>query len=184
MMEKVDLLIAEMRLLRTAGPQFRIVHRFRVAGSDCLPGEEIIAVFLVHRGSEHQLRLSLAQRILFDYLARHSRLAQSARQIELGIRADDFYTYHAENAGGHAALTRRIPRSAIKVHIRRLRDALSWVFREAGMGIDSGKVLTVQETVGNEVGYRLKASCHWMHFALNAPDAQVLRGSNEEYSGN
>jgi len=52
-------------------------------GSDCLPGEEIVAVSLMYRGREYHLQLSLALRMLFDFLARHSRLPQSARQIEL-----------------------------------------------------------------------------------------------------
>jgi hypothetical protein len=181
--EKVALLTTEMRHLRSVGPHFRIVHRFRVPGSICLPGEEIVTVFLIYRGREYPLRLSASLRIVFDYLARHSRLAQSARQIELGIRADDFYKYHAKNAGGRAALIRRIPRSAIKVHIRRLRDALSLVFQEAGMGIDPGRVLITQETVGNEVGYQLKASCSWTHIDLNSRDAQPLPGVKGWFSG-
>lgn len=177
-LNKVDLLVAEIAHLRTAGPHFHIVHRFRMPGSECLPGEEIAAVYLVYRGSEYQLRLSLAQRILFDYLARHSRLAQSARQIELGIRADDFYKHHAKNAAGRAAVTRRIPRSSIKVHIERLHLALDVAFHEAGMSIDPGAVLMVQDTAGNEVCLRLKATCNWSHIDLTAPDCQPLLGRN------
>ena len=171
----VDLLIAEMNHLRSAGPHFRIVHRFRMPGVfGCLPGEEVFAVFLVYRGREYQLRLSLAQRLIFEYLARLSRLAQSARQIELGIRADEFYNQHAENAGGRSAVTRKIPRSSIKVHLTRLRQALDHAFHEAGMCIDPGAVLIVQDTAGNEVGYRLKATCSWSHIDLTARDCSPL----------
>jgi hypothetical protein len=131
-LEKVHLLIAEMKYLRSTGPHFRVVHRFRIPGTDCAPGEEIVAVFLIYRGREYRLRLSLAQRILFDFLARHSRLPQSARQIELGIRADDFYKRHAANATGRA-VTRGIPRSYVKVYVRRLHRAFSLAFRDAGM---------------------------------------------------
>lgn len=173
-LHKVDLLIAEIRHLRSAGPHFHIVHRFRMPGSDCLPGEEIVAVLLAYRGHEYQLRLSLALRIVFDYLARHPCLAQSARQIELGIRADDFYKCHARNASRRTVFTRRIPRSAIKVHIGRLRAALLLVFQEAGMGIDPGTVLIAQETVGNEVGYQLKASCSWTHVDLNSRNSKLV----------
>jgi hypothetical protein len=182
-LEKVDLLIAEMRILRSAGPHFRIVHRFRMPGSDCLPGEEIIACFLIHRGCEYLLPLSLALRIVFDYLAQHSRFAQSARQIELGIRSADFYKYHARNANGHVTFTRRIPRSAIKEYIKRLRQALSLVFQAAGLGIDPASVLIAQNTVGNEVGYRLKASVVWSHIDLTAREAQPLWGGNAEQFG-
>ena len=175
----VDLLIAEMNHLRSAGPHFRILHRFHVPGSiGCLPGEEVFAVFLVYRGREYQLRLSLAQRLIFDFLARHSRFAQSARQIELGIRADEFYKLHAKNAAGRAAVTRRIPRSSIKEHMRRLLRALELVFQEAGIGLDPRNVLTAQDTVGNEVGYKLKATCSWSHIDLTASDCQPLWGGS------
>ncbi len=171
----VDLLLAELKNLRKAGSHFCIIHRFRMPGSDCLPCEEIFAVFLVHRGREYHLRLSLALRILFDYLARHTRLPQSARQIELGVRADDFYKKHARNATGRSVLTRSIPRSAVKVYVKRLHRALSWAFQEANIGMDPGDVLIAQKTVGNEVGYQLKARCDWTHIDLTSRNAQPLR---------
>ena len=177
-LNKVDLLVAEIVHLRTAGPHFRIVHRFRMPGSDCLPGEEIVAVFLVYRGREYQLRLTLAQRIVFNFLANHSRLAQSARQIELGIHCGEFYRLHGMNAGGRTVLTRRIPRSSIKEHIKRLHQALGIAFHEAGMCIDPRSVLIVQDTVGNEVGYKLKATVSWTHIDLTAHDYQPLLGRN------
>jgi len=177
-LNKVDLLVAEITHLRTAGPHFRIVHRFRMPGSSCLPGEECFAVFLVSRAREYQLRLTLAQRLIFEYLAKHSRLAQSARQIELGIRADDFFRFHAKNANGRTTLTRRIPRSSIKEHIRRLHYAIELVFQETGLCIDPRKVLIVQDTVGNEVGYKLRATCSWNHIDLTARDCQPLWGEN------
>jgi hypothetical protein len=173
-LDKVDLLIAEMKHLRSAGPHFRVVHRFRMPGSDCLPGEEIVAVSLMHRGREYHLRLSLALRILFDYLARHSRLPQSARQIELGIRADDFYKRHAANATGRTVLTRGIPRSFVRVYVKRLHRAFSLAFRDAGLRIDPGSVLISQKTVGNEVGYQLNASCDWIHIDLASRNCQPL----------
>lgn len=173
----VDLLVAEMNHLRSAGPHFRIVHRFRMPGvTGCLPGEEVFAVFLVYRGREYQLRLSLAQRLIFDFLARHSRLAQSARQIELGMRADEFYKLHAKNAAGRTAVTRKIPRSSIKVHIERLGQALDHAFREAGLNIVPGTVLVRQDTAGNEVCFRLKATCSWSHIDLTAPECLPLWG--------
>ena len=176
-LEKVRLLIAEMKYLRAAGPHFRVVHRFRMPGSDCMPGEEIAAVFVLHRGHEYCLRLPLAQRILFDFLARHSRLPQSARQIELAIRADDFYKRHAANATGRA-VTRGIPRSYVKVYVRRLHRAFSLAFRDTGMHIDPRNVLVSQKTVGNEVGYQLKASCDWVHIDLTSCNCQPLWGGS------
>jgi hypothetical protein len=176
--EKVHLLIAEMKYLRLAGPHFRVVHRFRMPGTECAPGEEIVAVSLIHHGREYHLRLSLALRILFDYLAHHSRLPQSARQIELGIRADEFYKRHAVNATGRTVLARRIPRSAVKVYVKRLHRAFSLAFKEAGMRIDPGSVLISHKTVGNEVGYQLKASCDWVHVDLTSRNSQPFWGGN------
>lgn len=176
---KVDLLVAEINHLRSAGPHFRIVHRFRVPGSDCLPGEEILAAFFLNRGCEYQLRLSLAQRLLFDFLARHSRLAQSARQIEFGICADDFCKHHAKNADRRTVLTRRIYRSAVRVHVRRIHYALSLAFQEAGTSIDPCKVLIVQDTAGNEVLYRLKGTCSWTHIDLTPLGHHPLLGGND-----
>ncbi len=174
---KVELLIAEIIHLRSAGPHFRILLRCRMPGSiGRLPGQEVFAVFLGYRGREYQLQLTLAQRIVFDYLANHCRLAQSARQIELGIRADDFYKFHAMNANGRTVLTRRIPRSSIKEHVRRLHQALGMVFREAGLGIDPRSVLIVHHTVGNEVGFKLKATCSPTYIDLTARDRQPLSG--------
>jgi hypothetical protein len=171
---KVDLLAAEIAHLRTAGPHFRIVHRFRSPGViGCEIGEEAAAVFLVHRGREYQLRISLSQRLVFDFLARHSRLAQSTRQIEMGLNAE-FYTHHGMNAGGRVPVTRRIPRSSIKEHIRRLHQAFGWAFHEAGVAIDPRSVLIVQHTAGNEVVYRLKSTSTVTHMDLTSHDCQPL----------
>lgn len=175
--EKVGLLIAERRHLRSAGFHFRIVHRFHMPGSTgCLAGEEILGVFLLYRGREYCLRLTLAMRILFDYLARHSRFAQSACQIEWGIRADDFYKDNGKNADGRVALTRKITRSAIREYINRIHQSLSLAFQEAGINIDPKNVLTVRETSGTEVLYQLKCTSTVSHIDLTSPNVQPLRG--------
>src|ERR1700678_673412 len=48
--DSVDLLLLELRVLKSQGPHLRIVHRFREPGTLCAPGEEIAVVYLVHRG--------------------------------------------------------------------------------------------------------------------------------------
>lgn len=164
--EEVDLLVAELRELNENGPHFRILHRFRAPGTDCAPGEEVAGVYLVHRGREYFLKLPLALRLLFDYLARHTHLPQSATQIEAGIRAERFYAEHAAAVMGAEKFTRSIPRSYIRVYMERLRLALAEVFRKAGLRIDVHAVLMSQETVMNEVGYQLKASFEWPHIDL------------------
>jgi fructose-1,6-bisphosphatase len=161
--DEVDLLVAEIHETSACGPHFRIVHRFRKAGTVCTPGEEIVAAYFVHHGREYHLRLSLGLRILFDYLARHSRLPQSAAQIEAGIRADNFYAQHGAAVLGHRRYSCNIPRSYVRVYAERLREAIEKVFREAGLSMDPHTVLLSEETVMNEVGYRIKASFEWMH---------------------
>jgi hypothetical protein len=161
--EKVDLLLAEIAELRSRGPHFRIHHRLRKPSTTCSPGEEILAVCLVHRRREYCLPLSLSLRILFDYLARHPRFPQSASQIEAGIREDRFYTRHAAASMGTDKFTRSIPRSYVRVYIERMRNALSRAATEAEAPLGASTVLVTEDTVMNEVGYRLKAHCEWIH---------------------
>lgn len=165
-------MLAEARHLRAAGPDFLLVHRFRTPGIDyCEPGEEVFAVLLVQRGRKYQLPLAASQRLIFDYLA-HSNIAQSSKQIEIGIRSDAFYQQHGMNAKSGKALVRQIPRSAVREHIKRLHRALVLVFQDANLPIDPRKVLVVTETVSNEVGYLLRATCRWTHLDLTAHDSQ------------
>ena len=164
--EEVEVLVAEIRELNESGPHFRILHRFHIPGTDCAPGEEVAGVWLVHRGREYHLRLSLALRLLFDYLARHSRLPQSATQIEAGIRSELFYTTHASAVMSIERFNRSIPRSYVRVYIERLRAGLTDAFVRAGLLKDVAKVLISQETVMNEVSYRLEATFEWVHHDL------------------
>jgi hypothetical protein len=165
-LDEVDLLVAEMHELHASGPHFRIYHRFHRQGTVCAPGEEILAICFIHRGKEYHLKLSLALRILFDYLARHSRFPQSATQIEAGIRASRFYTEHGASIMGRGQFTRSIPRTCVKVYVERLRSAIENIFREAGFLIDARAVLLSERTVMSEVDYRLRAGFEWVH--LNA----------------
>jgi hypothetical protein len=162
-LDKVELLLTESKYLRTAGAHFRIVHRFRIPGTECLPGEEVAAIYVVHRGREYLIPLSVTLRLMFDCLARHSRAPQSASQIEASFRADPFYARHGMHVANSAALRRRIARSAIKVYVQRIREALTRAFREANLKLDPRDVLLSQETVMNEVGYRLRGTFQWMH---------------------
>jgi hypothetical protein len=161
--EEIDLLLLEFRQLKSAGPHFRIFHRFRVPGTECAPGEEVAAVFLVHRGCEFCLPLSLTLRLVFDFLAKHARLPQSASQIADCFRDDPFYRKRGANVARHGELRRRIARSAIRVYVQRIREALALSFREANLHLDSRNVLASAETVMNETGYRLRGTFQWFH---------------------
>ena len=161
--EKIDLLLAERRELSAMGPHFRIVHRFREPGTDCAPGEEIAAVFLVHRGRESLVPLSTALLLLFEHLARHSRFPQSASQIAASMSADPFFKKHGANASTQDRLTRKISRSSIKEYVKRIRIALKRSFTDAQSQLESERALLSEERSSNEVGYRLKGTFEWIH---------------------
>jgi hypothetical protein len=161
--DKVDLLLAELRGLRSIGPHFKIVHRFRESGCLCAPGEEIAAAYLMYRSREFPIPLSVALLLLFDFLAKHSHMPQNASQIVAAIHVDPFYQKHGANAVKQAKLARRIGRSSVKEFMKRIRRALDLVFRESGLGLDPRTVLVSLETVTNQVGYRLKGTFEWIH---------------------
>jgi hypothetical protein len=163
LIEEVEFLDAERKYLAAMGPYFIIVHRFRKPGTICEPGEEVVAVLLVYDGREFPLPLPLALRLLFDFLARHPHLPQSALQIQAAMRNDPFYTKHGFNAGKDCHLIRKITRSAVKPYVPRIRQALELTFKEAHMQIDAESVLISQETVSNEVGNKLRGTFEWRH---------------------
>jgi hypothetical protein len=82
----------------------------------------------------------------------------------------------------HGGLKRRISRSAVREYIKRLRLALELTFKEAALNIDYYEIVS-EQTVMNEVGYRLKATAEWRHqppFAgsdrtLKMPEVHHLR---------
>jgi len=162
-LESVDLLLLELKTLRAIGPHFKILHYYRQVGSDCLPGEEVAAVHFIFRGREFFVRLGGALLLLFDYLARHSRLPQTASQIALRIQGDAFCQKHGANAGDGVRLVRKINRSSVKVYIERLRVALGQAFHDARVPLDPYAVLVSEEMSSNQVGYQLKATFEWIH---------------------
>jgi hypothetical protein len=101
--------------------------------------------------------------MLIDDLAKHRHFPQSASQIEAAMRADPFYAKHGTNAMFHNGLKRAISRSAVREYIKRLRQALELAFEEAALDLDPRHVIVSERTVTNEVGYRLKATCGWLH---------------------
>jgi hypothetical protein len=156
------------RIARTIGgnsgkPHFLILHRFHQAGSECLPGELIAAVWLVRHGQAYPLRLTTATLILFDYFARYRWLPQTATQVEIGLRYDPFYAKHASAALVSKKLTRRFISSSLKEYVRRLRSAMRCSLNEAGFDLDPLHVLASERTDSNQVAYRLHATVSWIH---------------------
>ena len=128
-----------------------------------MAGEEIAGIWLVFSARHFPIPLSLGPAILLDYLARHRWLAESALQIEGGLRADLFSLRHGINASTSRKQTRRFHRSTIKEYVKRIRQVLGVTFAEARLNIDPTDVLVSEVTSGNEVRYRLKAMVNWTH---------------------
>lgn len=160
---KVGLLLTELREIQAAGPRFRILHRFREPGKHCAPGEEVAAIFLNQRVPEIVLPLSPTSRMLFDLLARHTRIPQNASQIAAAMRADPFYRRHGANAFAQGNLAKTVQRTSVKEFVRRIRLALGVAFRDARLDIDPRAVLISESTCTNQVAYRLRARCEWAH---------------------
>jgi hypothetical protein len=171
-LQEVDFLVAELQDLSAAGPHFEILHQYRIPGTDCAPGEEIAVAKLLDRGRTYLLPLSLTLLLLFDYLAHHSHLPQTASQITAGMRAAPFYQRHGANAATHVRLTRKISLSSIKVYIERLRSALQQTFTDAQMRLDPCCVLVSRQTSSNQVGYQLLARFEWIH--IDHPDRKLI----------
>jgi hypothetical protein len=161
----VDLLLFERKALRAMGVHFRILHRFRATGSDCAPGEEVTAAYLVHRAKEFRLPLGCSLLLLFDYLSRQ-RMPLTAAQIISGMRADPFFQKHGANAPYSARKRRQLSHSSIKEYMKRLRAALGQTFCDARLHLDPLSVLVSEETLSNQAGYRLRASCEWIHIDI------------------
>jgi len=143
MPDKVMSDLADTR--HSAGPHLTIWHRFQVPGAiGCTPGEEIWMISLDGAARSVPLKLSLANRILGDYFARHRHISQSASQIEAGIRADPFYARHCGNVRLSTRQTRTICRSLVKVYVPRFRDALEIASSDAGLLLDPNLVLIAE----------------------------------------
>lgn len=163
--EVLDLLAAEIRYVRSRRFVFRVVHRWHITGTACVPGEEVLAIFLVFREHEYQLRLSPTLLLIADYLLRTARYAQTASQISSGIGANGFYVEHGKYGGRKRPS--RVPRSAVKEYIRRLQKAIGIALTEANLCFDPKEILVVEDSVSNHVLYRWMASIDLVHLDLS-----------------
>jgi hypothetical protein len=166
--DTVDVLLLELNQLERSGVHFIIHHRYQVTvdSMQCGIGEEIAAVHLVLRNRKILLALPLSLLFFFECLARLRHIPQSATQIAASIRSSPFFRKHGLNSG--ILSTRKISRSAIKVYVQRLRKALAIAFEAAGTPLSAEQVLVSQETVGNQVLYRLCATVSWIHTKKSA----------------
>lgn len=161
LLEAVDLTISDVRSNSIARPSFLIAHRF--SNGHCLPGEEIGSVLADNGGRFVQLSLALAQRFVFDFLARNRGIAMDSLQITSGIRGNWFYREHASNSGLRQSV--KIRPATIKVLIQRIRNAMA----RADVRFDPYIVLRAIPVEGSKRAvYRLDADVSWLHRANNA----------------
>jgi hypothetical protein len=161
LLEAIDLLITEVDDLERKGPRFQIIHQF--SRGICTPGEEISAVLLTNGASFFQLRLGLAERFVFDFLAQR-RISVDSLQIVSGLAGDRFYREQAVNSGQRQV--KKIRRPTVKVLMQRIRDAMASTFVEARVDFDPYDVLRSCPAEGtNRVLYRLRAQIQWRHIS-------------------
>jgi hypothetical protein len=161
-LQKIDLVIAEQAQISASGPHFVIVSQCSCQKSERALQEEVGDILLLHHGRRFSLPLSRRLGVLFDYLGRHRHLAQSATQIAIGMSVDASCRRGGERPGTRGGSRITASRTAVKQQILRLRQALSHTFDEAALTLEATRVLVSQETVTNEVRYRLKARIDWV----------------------
>lgn len=158
LLDAIDLVVAEMDELRHNGPSFQIIHR--ISQGSCAPGEEVSAIFLAHDGG-FQLPAPLAERLVFDFLAQHNRIALDSLQIVSGLTAW-FYRDHAANSGYRQVV--KIRRARVKVVVQHLREAMASTFAQAHLRFDPCDVLRSWPAEGSKrVLYKLHGTFQWLH---------------------
>jgi hypothetical protein len=163
LLDAIQVAMAEMEELHRNGPCFQIVHRYSQGGC-CAPGEEVSAILLAHRGTTFQLPLPIAQRLLFNFLADHRRIALDSSQIASGLTGEWFYRDHAANSGFRQV--KKIRRPTVKVLIQRIREVLASTFESAKLRFDPSEVLRSCPAQGSRrVLYKLHGDVRWHHSA-------------------
>lgn len=161
--EEVEYLLAERRLLAAEGPHFIVTHGNHEHGTLCMPGETLEQVSMVCCWDEFPLHLSPAGLLIVDCLARYRRVSLTASRIARILASDPFYVQHGVNADGGGRKLVRPNRSSIKVHIQRIREQITKAFTETGITLDPYRILISETTDSNIVAYRLKASVEFRH---------------------
>jgi hypothetical protein len=104
----------------------------------------------------------MVERLVFDFLAHHRRIALDSLQIVAGLSGDWFYRDHAANSG-HKQV-KRIRRATVKVLIQRIRKAMASTLARAGLRLDPYDVLRSCPAEGtNRVLYKLHGDVRWVH---------------------
>ncbi len=161
--EEVEYLLAERRLLATEGPHFIVTHGNHEHGTLCLPGETVGQVSMVCCWNEFPLHLSPTGLLIVDCLAHYRQVSLTASRIAQILASDSFYVRHGANADGVSRKLVQPSRASIKVHIQRIREQMTKAFSETGLTLDPHRILISETTDSNIIVYRLKASMEFRH---------------------
>ncbi len=166
LLEEVDFVLAEQRLLSSEGPHFIVKHGYHVPGTFCVPGETVEEVCLWENFSEYPLLLAPTPILLFDCLRRFRRLtAATVEEIMLNHAFYTDYGLHCSGPKRHISIPRRL---TTKVYISRIHEAMARAFREAGLRLDPKRVLLSESIGSNMVTYRLKGQIEVVHLDSTA----------------
>src|ERR1035437_362372 len=159
LIEAVELILAEDALESKRIPTFRVEHGF--SQGTCAPGEEVTMVQFVWLAMKFQLRLALAERLVFNLFGQYRTIAIDAAQVVSGL-GGWFYRDHARNSGNRQIVKVRVP--TVKVIVQRIRRAMAVAFDKAGAPFNPYDVLQSFHAEGtNRVLYKLNAAVQIEH---------------------
>lgn len=152
-LEEIEFLTSERRQVASSGPHLIIQLRLNGRGR-----KEILSVCLIRHAHSFPMKLSPRGRIFVDFMARHRHLSLTAVEIEDGV--EEFYSSH-RMPGYSSNQNPTLSRRNVKIYVQRTRKALGRVFREAGLKIDTSRVLTSERSEVNQTLYRLRCTVEW-----------------------
>jgi hypothetical protein len=162
-----DLASLQIEMNQRGKVRIILVHRYGdpAMHGGCIPGEEIVAAWLIYGSHNYLLPLSEPHLILFDYIAKHSGHPQNARQIAEGLSADDelFYVHHGSNSPSGGLVPPRTQRTAVRKQVERIRERLGEFFEDNGTDLDPWELLRSELTSSNEVRYWIDAVVRTEH---------------------
>jgi hypothetical protein len=167
--EEIDYLLAERRQRAVERMRLIVVHGYHKAVTDCLPGETIEQVCISVRSDLIPLRLSPTGLVIADVIVRKKPRALTASHIEHILASDPFYLRLGANAGPAQRAIKRPTRRSIKVYIKRLRQQIGRILKEAGLTKLPEKVLASEGTdLLNVTAYRFAIPCDIIHLGATA----------------
>lgn len=140
-----------------------IIHDYSEALGECWPGEEVIAIILIHLGRWYWIPLSPTHLIVADFLCRNRSIGLDAWQITAKLQSDPFVLQHATNAPGGQVRPARTSRTAVRQQIKRIRGVLADLIAEEGLDLKAEDIIQSEETSTRVVRYRVNAEVRWRH---------------------